>query len=288
MQYNQSNISRCLIIFACLAVSGCASVASSVTRGFAEDLATAILDNEDIEMVRDGAPSYLILIDSLVTRSPDDGFLLRQSATLHSAYAGAFVDDERRASLLHEKAKTQALHMACVSLRDGCDLRTRPYKEFAIWVADQKVAAVPVLYTLASTWAGWIQVNSNDFNAIADLARVKEIMLKVTELDPGYENGNAYLYLGVFETLLPPGMGGRPELGRTYFEQAMALSGGQNQMAKVMFAEQYARLVFDRELHDALLQDVMESEFKIPGLTLMNTVAREQAQQLIGTANDYF
>jgi hypothetical protein len=274
-----------LLIFA---TSGCASFISFATRGIAEDLASAILDNDDLEMVRDGAPSYLILIDSLIARSPDDAFLLRQSATLHSAYAAAFVDDPQRAQLLHAKAKRQALHAACIELANGCDLDTRPFKEFDRWVADQGERAVPVLYTLGSSWAGWIQVNSDDFNAIADLARVKAIMRQVAHRSPDYENGSAYLYLGVFETLLPPGMGGAPEVGREYFEQAIERSRGQNLLAKVMFADQYARLVFNRELHDDLLQDVMRSEHRVPGLTLMNTVAREQAQQLLESADDYF
>ena len=277
-----------LVLALLLPLSGCGSLLRSFTQDFAEDLASAILDNEDIEMVRAGAPSYLILVDSLVKRSPDDAFMLRQSATLHSAYAAAFVDDPERARLLHEKAKEQALEAACLSLRNGCDLPARRYKDFERWVAKQNSKSVPVLYTLGTSWAGWIQANSDDFNAIADLARVKSMMLRVAEVAPDYESGGAYLYLGVFETLLPPGMGGKPELGREYFEQAIVRSRGQNLLSKVMFAEQYARLVFDRELHDSLLQEVMESEFRVPGLTLMNTVAREQAQLLMDSADEYF
>jgi hypothetical protein len=287
MQCNM-NIRLVPLIILIFVATGCASLLSSATRGFAEDLASAILDNDDIEMVRDGAPSYLILIDSLVARSPEDVFLLRQSATLNSAYAEAFVDDLERARLLHAKAKRQAQQAACIELRNGCDLDTRAYRDFERWLANQDGRAIPVLYTLGSSWAGWIQANGNDYNAIADLARVKAIMLKVAEQSPDYENGSAYLYLGMFETILPPGMGGRPELGREYFEQAIERSGGQNLLSKVMFAEQYARLVFDRELHDDLLQDVMSSEPRVPGLTLMNSVAREQAQQLMESADDYF
>ena len=59
-------------------------------------------------------------------------------------------------------------------------------------------------------------------------------------------------------------------------------------MAKVLFAEQYARLVFDRELHDELLGQVIAANAKVPGMTLMNTLAQEQARQLLESANDYF
>ncbi len=271
-----------------LGLTGCSTVVSSVTQGFAENLSAAILNNPDVAMVRDGAPSYLILIDSLLAQSPQDVDLLVQSSTLHSAYAAAFVDDQARASYLHSKAKDQALTAVCLARKDSCELDKRPFKAFAAWVDERRAKEVPILYSLASAWSGWIQAHSDDFAAIADLARVKAIMQKCAELDPTYDNGGIYLYLGVFETLLPPAMGGKPELGRTHFEKAIAYSDGRNLMAKVMFADLYGRLVFERELHDELLREVVAAEGKVPGLTLMNTVAKERAVELLETADEYF
>jgi len=269
-------------------LSGCSTLISSVTQSFAEDLSAAILNNPDLAMVRDGAPSYLILVDSLVARAPEDPFMLQQSAQLHSAYAAAFVVEEERAKLLHAKAKSQALASVCHGLRNACGLAERPYQEFARWVAKQGKRNVPQMYNLAVSWAGWIQANSDDFNAIADLARVKALMLRVAELQPGYDDGGVFLYLGVLETLLPPGMGGKPDIGQRYFEQAIELSRGENLMAKVMYADQYARLMFERELHDRLLTEVLNAPVEVDGLTLMNTVAKEQARTLLDSADEYF
>ena len=279
---------RAAVLVAALFLSGCSTLISSVTQSFAEDLSAAILNNPDLTMVRDGAPSYLILVDSLVARSPQDPFMLQQSAKLHSAYAAAFVEDETRAKLLHNKAKYQALASVCYGLKNACGLADRPYQDFALWVQAQSNRGVPYMYDLAVSWAGWIQANSDDFNAIADLARVKALMLRVAELQPDYDAGGVFLYLGVLETLLPPGMGGKPEIGRQYFERAIELSEGKNLMAKVMYADQYARLMFERELHDRLLHEVLDAPVQVEGLTLMNTVAQEQAQTLIETADDYF
>lgn len=276
------------VLLGSLLSSGCSTLISSVTQSFAEDLSAAILNNPDLAMVRDGAPSYLILVDSLVARSPDDPFMLQQSARLHSAYAVAFVVEEERAKLLHAKAKSQALAAVCHALKNACDLHQRPYQEFERWVARQGERSVPQIYNLAVSWAGWVQANSDDFNAIADLARVKALMLRVAELQPGYDDGGVFLYLGVLETLLPPGMGGKPQVGRRYFEQAIKLSRGANLMAKVMYADQYARLMFERELHDRLLLEVLDAPVEVDGLTLMNTVAKEQAQTLLDGADDYF
>jgi hypothetical protein len=53
-------------------------------------------------------------------------------------------------------------------------------------------------------------------------------------------------------------------------------------------AEFYARLVFDRELHDRLLGEVLAADPKAPGYTLMNTLAQQRANQLLASGKDYF
>ena len=57
-------------------------------------------------------------------------------------------------------------------------------------------------FNLGSIWAGWIQANSADFGAVG-LGRAKALIQRVAR-EPEYANGSAFLYLGVFETLLPP------------------------------------------------------------------------------------
>ena len=275
------------LVGVCL-LSGCASIMGSVTGGLASNLSAAILNSDDPAMIRDGAPSYLILIDSLVAGSPDNAALLAQSAELYSAYAGAFVEDPVRAARLNSKAKAQILRATCRSLKNACGLESRDFDEFSAWVDAQGPSSVPALYNLGSIWAGWIQGNSSDFAAIAQLGRVKALIQRVADLDPEHANGGAFLYLGVFETLLPPAMGGRPELGRRHFERALTISNERNLIVKVMMANQYARLIFDRELHDRLLQEVLAADVQAPGLTLMNTVAQERAQLLLDSADDYF
>jgi hypothetical protein len=66
------------------------------------------------------------------------------------------------------------------------------------------------------------------------------------------------------------------------------LSGGKDLGVKVEYARGYARLVYDRELHDRLLNEVLVSEVKLPGLTLINSLAQQQARELLASADDYF
>ena len=279
---------RVLLLGALAALTGCATLVSSVTDGVAEDLAAAILENPDVDIVREGAPAFLLLIDGLLESAPDSLTLLSQAAALNSAYAGAFLDDEQRIRLMAAKAKRLAEKALCLGVRNGCGIAGRPFAEFERWTAALRPEDVPLAYGMATAWATWMQANSEDFNAIADLGRVKLLMQRIVELDEGYEYGGPQLYMGVFETLLPPALGGRPEVGRAHFERALALAEGKHLLTQVMFAEQYARLVFDRRLHDDLLNEVLAAEVDVPELQLMNAVAKRRAQGLMETADAYF
>lgn len=265
-----------------LLCSGCATVVSSATSGLADSLTGAILDSDDPETVRAALPAYMLLIDGLVADDPDDPAMLRAAATLSGAYGGNFADDPARAARLQARALDLALDAECAEHRDACDLRTREFDAFVAWVAEQD--DVEDLYVLGSNWAGYVQSNSEDWNAIAELARVRVVFERILEIDETVEQGAAHIYLGVLDTLVPPAMGGKPEDGRAHFERAIEISGGAHLTAKVLFAEQYARLVFDRELHDALLEEVIAADPRAPGLTL----AQRDAEVLLASADDYF
>jgi len=96
------------------------------------------------------------------------------------------------------------------------------------------------------------------------------------------------MVLGVLNSVRPEAVGGKPELGRSYFEKAVQISGGKNLYAKTLEAEFYARLVFNQELHDKLLNEVLAADPKAPGLTLINTLAQERAKKLLASGKDYF
>jgi hypothetical protein len=96
------------------------------------------------------------------------------------------------------------------------------------------------------------------------------------------------MYLGIILTLRPPALGGKPEEAREHFEKAIALSDGRDLGAKVEFAKGYAKLLYERELHDRLVDEVLDASPYADGLTLMNVIAQEEALRLRVEADDYF
>ena len=147
---------------------------------------------------------------------------------------------------------------------------------------------VATLYLLGSQWAGWIEAHSGDWNAVAKIGQVRALMETVLLLDEQYDHGAAHLYLGVLSTLIPPALGGKPEQGKLHFERAIELSAGKNLMARVLYAEKYARLVFDQGLHNQLLREVLAEDPHQGAFTLANVLAQKKARQLLAESNDYF
>lgn len=266
-------------------ISGCTSM---VAGRFAGNLGNAILSQDDPETVRQGVPAYLIMLDALVLDNPDDAAILQASASLHSAYAGLFAKAPEQARRLSSKARQQARKALCERVRDICQHDSGALDEFQASLAKVSGKDIAYLYTYGAAWATWVQANKGDWNAVADLPKLEAIMLRVAALDESHEWGRAHLYLGVLNSQLPAALGGQPEKGRAHFEKAIELSRGQDLIAKVELARNYARLVFDRELHDQLLNEVIAAETTTPRLTLSNTLAKEAARELLATSAQYF
>ncbi len=272
-----------------LTVSGCSTLVSSATKDLADNLSQAIQNQNDPDTVRQGAPAYLIMIDSFIQGSPDDVDLLIAGSALYGSYAGAFAAEEpERAKRLTEKSLQYALHAFCIKQAKLCTISELHFPEFEKALQNTGKEDLPVLNTWGVAWAGWIQSRSDDWVAIAEIPKIKAIMLRVVELDPSWDNGNAQLYLAVLNAFLPAAMGGKPDLAKEYFEQAIKISDGKNLMAKTLYARYYARMVFNQELHDKLLNDVLASPAAFPGMTLINTLAQEQARQLLDGSSDFF
>ncbi len=76
-----------------LLLGACASVMQSATNDMAANLSTAIMNQDDPETVRDGAPAYLLLLDSFIAGSPGNAAMLAAAAELYAAYGVIFVEE---------------------------------------------------------------------------------------------------------------------------------------------------------------------------------------------------
>jgi hypothetical protein len=267
---------------------GCAAALSSAAGGFADPLGRAILEHDDPETVRDGVPALLLALDALIETDRQNTGSLLAGARLYATYSVSFAGTPERAQRLSERARRYAERAVCAELEGLCRAQGKPFAEFQAALERVPAGRVATLYALGESWTAWIATHSGDWSALADLPRVEALLARVVALDDAHAGGNAHLYLGVLLTQRPESLGGKPADGRAHFERAIEISGARNLAAKVMYARYYARLVFDRSLHDRLLQEVLSAAAPAPGLTLANVLAKAEAKELLATADEYF
>jgi len=260
----------------------------SATNGMAANLSAAIMNQNDPETVRDGAPAYLLMLDSFIEGSPDDAAMLAAAAELYAAYGVIFVEDQQRADRLTKRALSYGQQSLCASNQSVCGIHELSFKGFesALEKLGKKDAAS--LFTFGLTSIAYIKVHSDDWGAMAKLPRVESALKRVQALDPQYKAVQVEHFLAVLNTIRPPALGGDFEAGKAHYERALALSDGKDLSINVDYARYYARTLYDRELHDHLLNEVMSAEPDQDGYTLFNTLAQREAQELLDAADEYF
>ena len=271
-----------------LSVSSCGRVISNAKLEFSKDLTATILGFDDPETIKKGVPAYLILVSSMIKSDPENPDLLEAGAQLYGAYASGFTDTAESKKALANRAFDYSSRAMCIRNTGFCKVKSISYFEYEKLLSSVDESQTRHLFIFASSWAGVIDANSSDWNAVAELPKVKTSIQRVLVLDESVDNGNAHLYMAVMESLLPPSLGGKPEVAKQHFDRAIEISNGRNLMAKVLYAEKYARLLFDRELHDELLKQVIESDAGENNQILINTLAKQKAQALLLNADDYF
>lgn len=271
--------------FMLLLLSGCINLTERIGNSFT----AALMNQPDPEVIKDAVPAYLMMVDALIEASPDNEDTLLTGAKLYGAYSSSFVTDNERQKNMADRSLDYAKRAFCEVLDDSCEFIDKPVNEFLAVVDDEADEDdVKVLYGLAVSWAGWIQANPGDWLAIGQIPKVKALIERVIAIDDEYDDGNAHLYLAVLASQIPPSLGGQPEVGKKHFDRSLEISSGANLMAKVMYAQYYARLVFDQNLHDRLLKEVLAAETKVPGKTLINVLAQKQAKQLLAGSKEFF
>jgi hypothetical protein len=254
-----------------------------------EDVAKASFKQSDLKLVREGMPSYLMLIDGMVEAVPTNKRLLITAAQSYATYASAFFQDEDKdyAVVLYARATSYALR--ALEQNGFKDPRSRAFEDFEAGLQMTQKRDVPYLFWAASCWGSWINLNRRSMEAMAELPRVVAMMRRVLVLDEAFYYGGAHIFMGIMEASKPSMAGGNLNLARLHFLKAIELGEGRFLMASVYYAGYYARKAFDRDLYLKTLEEVLNAPVDmVPELTLLNTVAHTKAQKMIDATDDYF
>ena len=292
MKRHTQIIGMSLLLAACVLASGCVLVrkgAARVISPMATQLSEGLMHQSDVDLVKEGAPAFLLILDALAEAHPDNHAVLLAAADAQMAYATGFVDKEQkaRAKGMYLKAKTYGLRALARNKRFDRALEGTQ-EEFVQSLRGFKKKEAGALFTTASAWVMWIIASSDSPSALGGMPKVLAMMDRVQELDPGIRNGGADLFYGIYYTVLPLGGGRDLEKAREYFDRSIRIAGPDYLLAQVTFAEFYARYAFDQELFESTLKRVVEATPSVPAFTLMNAVAQKRAQALLNQVNELF
>jgi TRAP transporter T-component len=275
-----------------LSISGCFSsqqLIADKSVGLFKEVSQSANRQSDIVLVRQGLPSYLMLIDGMIQAYPKNPDLLLAGAQAYASYASLLDEDESsRTAQLIQRAKVYALKALDLNplFKGSLDM---PLDLFQNQLKGAEISQVPLLFGVASIWGTWIVQGPDPVEGMADLPKVEAMMNRVLQLDPGYYYGGPHLFKGILLSIRPVQFGGDLKKAEVHFQQALNYSQGKFLMTSVYFAQYYARQRLDQDLFVSTLNKVLSTPADSdPDLTLINTLAQQKAKKLLAQVDDFF
>jgi len=278
----------CLLF--CTLPSGCAQVAARGSSSLVPHFTGALFSECDPVLARDSLPSSLKMLEGLLRADPENRRLLEALSMGYAGYAVLFLEDEApdRAGRLLERAMGYGLE--ALGGR-GRALEASAMDPVALSRALQAMQPgdVEPLFWTGLAWSGWIRLNLDAPEALAQLNAAKACLRRVIELDGSTFHSMPYAALGSVLSAVPPMLGGEPEKARALFEKAIAGNHGQFLLAKLYFARYYAVRVQDRALFERLLDEIEQAApDRLEEVCLLNAAAQRQARELRAQLDDLF
>lgn len=269
--------------------AGCSLIRRGAT-GMATELANGLMYQNDVDLVREGTPAFLLILDAMTESQPDNPAVLLAAADAQMAYATGFVDkqDKDRVQRMTLKAKNYGMRVLRKRNKRFAQAMDGTQDEFVESLQGFRRADAKALFTTASAWVMWIIASSDSPAALGDMPKVLAMMTRVQELDPLIQHGGVDLFYGIYYTVMPLGGGRDLDRARTHFEHSMEIAGPDYLMARVTFAEFYARYAFKPELFEETLEQVIAADPQVREFTLMNAVAQQRAQGLLDQLDEWF
>jgi hypothetical protein len=295
-----------------LASTGCSGfltnfAAGSSIRVFAQ-AAPAVQVYADIDFAEGALPGSITTLEGLMLVQPRDEQLHELLARSYASLAFGFYQDHMeealasdneplaehyraRASNAYRRARALTLEMMGIwhPVPGGAEGQLRGIEPWNQYLArfDRREQAGQLFWG-AYAWAQYIGINQDDVSAIADLPFVLAMAERVKQLDPTF---NFYAPLALLAGLrgsVPEQIGGRPDLARQGFEEAIAATERRNLMYLVVEARIVAVALQDRALYRRLLEETINAGDIDPGNRLSNQLAKRRAFRYLAQIDQLF
>lgn len=268
---------------------------SAMIRNTTESLVAGVMQQNDMHLIEDGAPAYLLIIESLIYNNPENRDFLMAGIQTFSSYSSLIKDDVRR-KIFQEKIKkwgnalltTYPAYMKYEqTANDDKDAKNNAYTKF---VSSIKKKDIPYVF-----WGFFGNISDAVSGGLSDpslfliLPRIIELAQRIYELDDTFMDGMPHLIFGVYNCVYPEAYGGSFEKGKKELDTAIEISGGKNLLYKVLYAEFYFKPLYDREGYEKLMNEVVNFDLEIhPEGRIINSQAQEQAKSCLEHIDEVF
>jgi hypothetical protein len=277
------------VLLAALVLLLNSSCTSLVVNPMLEPLTISLEKQTDLDLLQEGAPSLLLLIDGLIAADPGNDRLLMTATQAYGMYASVLAEHGKAERAVNMSIKARDYGISLINRLPGLgNLNGQTIADLEMALAKIKPDKVGYLFWGAYGWAVWIEYQEGAPAAMADLPIVERIMLRVVELDESYYHGGAHIFLGAYYGSRPQIYGGKPEESRKHFERALAINKRKFLLTQVVYAQTYARMMFDRQLYLQLLTEVIEQPLTDSSMAASNKLAKVRAAKLITQVDEYF
>ncbi|MBE3125100.1 MAG: TRAP transporter TatT component family protein [Acidobacteria bacterium] len=259
--------------------------------------------DNDPDFVGEALPFAVKLYESLLGSIPEHAGLRLRTGSLYIMYASAFVqtpadmtprrDGETKEYLL-ARAKNLYLRgrdILFVGLEKRNplirkQLKERKYKEA---MAPFKKEDVSLLYWTAVGWVAAFAVNPFDMTLGQTLPQTAALMARVSELDPGFNQGALHVFYVNYYGSLPAYMGGDAAKAREHFAKAQRIAGTKDTSALMALATTVCVNEQNAEEFKKLLRQVLEFDpDKNPENRLVNILNQRKARWFLAHVDDFF
>ena len=303
----RANLAVIFTLAAVVALTGCKNFIQKSAMDTTSDVLfrarVATQQESDVDLARAAIPAALKTVEGFHVANPGNKKLVAMLAEGWCSYATGFVQDEWEVAKMEgryedaEHIRNRASRMFLRCMNYGLKLLPKKW-ETAIngdlagveaLVAKAGKGKVKGMFWTALGLASAINMNRDDIAMVAHLPKARIILEKVVALDPEFQHGMALIGLGMMNSAQGKALGGKPELGREYFERAQAVTEGKFLMAKVLQARTYAVITQNRELFRKLLLDVLTTNPAVfPSQRLANELAQHKARRYLRQEKDWF
>ena len=240
-----------------------------------------VASTENFYMVREATPSLLIMLDSTIKQNPNELELLLQAAKTHLSYGRFFVpkDSPQWASMHYIQARKYA-NQFCISKYNINLLKAKNQKELSATLSQLPQKSINAIFLLAASWLSWIDINSENIEALDGIPYVEVLLNQVINWDSSHENGLPYILLGNIQQDVKQ------------FEEALRISDRKYFAIHVAYAKYLGKRSIKKDVFENLLEEVSDKwddREELPtNWNLVNSISYEEAKSLLYNIDDYY